>query len=41
MTYNCVAVDLKASAIHLLRCISYSIKQPEYIPQREKQLMAT
>jgi len=35
MTYNCVAVDLKNSPIHLLRCIPYSTEQPEYVTQEE------
>lgn len=40
MTYNCVAVDLKTSPIHLIRCVPYSTEQPEYVTQEELQLMA-
>jgi hypothetical protein len=40
MTYNCVAVDLKTSPIHLLRCIPYSTEQPEYVTQEELLLIA-
>jgi len=40
MTYNCIAVDLKANPIHLLRCIPYSTEQPEYVTQAELQQVA-